>query len=79
MPINPGSSQVVIEENESSNYSIFSYIVASITGVILGVILIMLCIVIFFIGLKLVVFVFLVLPLSLLTGSDVSLVEFVFG
>ena len=66
-------------ENEPSNSSFFSYIGASIVGIVLGVVLVYLLIVIFIFALKIVVFIFLLLPLSLLTGSEISLVEFLFG
>ena len=79
MPIHPESRQVMNVENEPSNYSFFSYIGASIVGIVLGVILVYLLIVIFLYALKIAFFIFFLWPLSLLTGSEISLVEFLFG
>ena len=66
-------------ENEPSNYSFFTYIGASIVGIVLGIILLYLLVVIFVFALKIALFIFLLWPLSILTGSEISLVEFLFG
>ena len=79
VPINSELSQVMIAENEPSQYSVSSYVGASILGVVLGVLLVALYFAISVFALAIGVYIFLVLPFSLLTGSDISLFDFLFG
>ena len=66
-------------ENEPPQYSVSSYVGASILGVVLGVLLVALYFAISVFALAIGVYIFLVLPFSLLTGSDISLFDFLFG
>ena len=79
VPIHPESNQFVIAENEPSNYSVSSYVGASILGVVLGVLLVILFFAISVFAVALGVYLFFILPISLLTGRYVSLGEFLFG
>ena len=79
VPIHPESNQLVIAENEPSNYSVSSYVGASILGVVLGVLLVILYFAISVFALLIGVYLVLILPISLLSGSYVSLGEFLFG
>ena len=79
MPINHDSDLNMTAESEPSNYSVSSFVVASISGVVLGVVLLLLYFAITVFALMLSVYFFLILPISLLSGSYVSLGEFLFG
>ena len=79
MPIHPESNQVTVAENDPSKYSVSSYARASILGVVLGIILVVLYCAISVFALLLGVYFVLILPISLLAGDYVSLGEFLFG
>ena len=79
MPTNSEFSQIMSEENEPSKYSVFSYFGASILGVVLGILLVLLCFVITVFALIIGIYIVLILPISLLAGDYVSLGEFLFG
>ena len=66
----------MIAENEPPNYSVSSYVGASILGVVLGVLLVILYFAISVFALLIGVYLVLILPISLLSGSYVSLVNF---
>ena len=80
VPINPEFSQVMSVENEPSNYSVSSYVIASINGVILGITLVILFSLISTIVILTSLYI-LFFFISLLGGvtPDVSLVDFLFG
>ena len=79
VPTNSEFSQIMSEENEPSKYSVFSYFGASILGVVLGILLVLLYFVITVFALIIGVYIVLILPISLLAGDYVSLGEFLFG
>ena len=79
VPINPESSRVMNLENEPSKNSVSSYVGASILGVVLGILLVALYFTITIFVLIIGVYFFLILPISLLSGDYVSLVDFLFG
>ena len=79
VPINPESSRVMNLENEPSKNSVSSYVGASILGVVLGILLVALYFTITIFVLIIGVYFFLILPVSLLSGDYVSLVDFLFG
>ena len=79
VPINPESRRVMNLENEPSKHSVSSYVGASILGVVLGILLVVLYFAISIFVLIIGVYFFLILPISLLSGSYVSLFEFLFG
>ena len=79
VPIHPESNQVTIAENEPSKYSVSSYVGASILGVVLGILLVVLYFAISVFALIIGVYFVLILPISLLAGDYVSLGEFLFG
>ena len=79
MPTNSEFSQIMSEENEPSKYSVFSYFGASILGVVLGILLVVLCFAISVFALIIGIYLVFILPISLLSGDSVSLVEFLFG
>ena len=76
VPIHPGSNQVMNVENEPSKYSVSSYFGASILGVVLGILLVVLYFAISVFALIIGVYFVLILPISLLAGDYVSLGEF---
>jgi len=69
VPINPKSSHVMNVENEPSNLG-FNLVV---------IIYVILIFIISIIMIKVFIYMFFILPGTLLTGGDVSLVDFVFG
>ena len=79
VPIHPESNQVMVAENEPSKYSVSSYVGASILGVVLGILLVVLYFAISVFALIIGVYFVLILPISLLAGDYVSLGEFLFG
>ena len=79
VPIHPESNQVMVAENEPPKYSVSSYFGASILGVVLGILLVVLYFAISVFALFIGVYFFLILPISLLAGDYVSLGEFLFG
>ena len=79
VPINSESSQAINAENKPSKSLVASYVGASILGVALGVLLVMLYFGITVLALIIGIYVFLVLPFSLLSGHYVSFGEFLFG
>ena len=78
MPIHPESNQVMVAENEPSNYSVSKYSGASILGVVKKIILALLYLVISVFAGIIVFYFVLILPISLLTDYYVSLGEFLF-
>ena len=79
MPIHPESNQVMVTENGPSKYSVSTYFGASILGVVLGILLVLLYFAITVFALIIGVYIVLILPISLLAGDYVSLGEFLFG
>ena len=79
MPIKSTSSQATKAEHEPSKSLVASYVGASILGVALGVLLVMLYFAMTVLALIIGIYVFLVLPFSLLSGHYVSFGEFLFG
>ena len=79
MPKHSESNQVMNVENEPSKYSVSSYFGASILGVVLGILLVLLYVAISVFALFIGVYFFFILPISLLAGDYVSLGEFLFG
>ncbi len=79
VPIHPESNQVMVAENEPSKYSFSTYFGASILGVVLGILLVLLYFAISVFALIIGVYFVLILPISLLAGDYVSLGEFLFG
>jgi len=79
VPIHPESNQVTNVENDPSKYSVSSYFGASILGVVLGILLVVLYFVILYFAVVIGVYFFFIGPISLLLGDYVSLGEFLFG
>ena len=79
VPIHPESNQVMVAENGPSKYSVSTYFGASILGVVLGILLVLLYFAITVFALIIGVYIVLILPISLLAGDYVSLGEFLFG
>ena len=79
VPIHPESNQVMVAENGPYKYSVSTYFGASILGVVLGILLVLLYFVITVFALIIGVYIVLILPISLLAGDYVSLGEFLFG
>jgi len=66
----------MVAENEPSKYSVSSYFGASVLGVVLGVISVILYFVILYFVLVIGIYFFFIGPISLLSGDYVSLGEF---
>ena len=79
MPIQSKPSQAMNAENEPSKSSVSSYVGASILGVALGVFLVLLYFGMTVLALIVGIYIFLILPISLLSGHYVSFGEFLFG
>ena len=79
VPIHPESNQVMVAENGPSKYSVSTYFGASILGVVLGILLVLLYFAITVFALIIGVYIVFILPISLLAGDYVSLGEFLFG
>ena len=69
----------MVAENGPSKYLVSTYFGASILGVVLGILLVLLYFAITVFALIIGVYIVLILPISLLAGDYVSLGEFLFG